>query len=206
MKLSLFNIIFEHKNLFYITNTLSKGVLEINDEYRNILSSGDTTALTTEDWQLLSEKGFAVDDKIDEMGLLRYRANILKNSKEEMEFVIAPTMACNFQCAYCFETPRNGVMSNEVQKQILDFIYKKTNTEQNKRIHIIWFGGEPLLYPEIVINMNKQIYDYCQNNGKVLQSDVITNGYLLTKDIVKELQENHINHLQITLDGNKCIL
>lgn len=205
MKLSRFNMIFEHKNSIYLTNTFSKGILQINDEYRSIFDQNKLDSLTSDDWKLLFEKGFAVEDELDEIGMLRYRSNILKNSKEEMEFVIAPTLSCNFNCSYCFETPRKGVMSNDTQKQVLKFIFEKTNTDENKRIHIIWFGGEPLLYPEIVIDMNSQIYDYCKNNNKQLQCDVITNGYLLTKELIDKLQKSHINHLQITLDGNKNI-
>ena len=109
MKLSRFNIIFEHDNSHYITNTVSKSILKLTNEEKDALSKNETALLTADDWHTLTEKGFAVNDELDEIGLLRYRANVLKNSKEEMEFVIAPTLSCNFKCPYCFETPRKVV-------------------------------------------------------------------------------------------------
>lgn len=203
MKLSKFNIIFKHRNQLYITNTLSKSILQIDEKCEEIIKQNLIDNLTCEEQDILLKRGFLVQDELDEIGLLRYQSNKLKHSKEEMEFVIAPTLSCNFKCSYCFEMPRKGFMSEETQQKVIDFVIKKTRTEENKKIHIIWFGGEPLLYPEIVFSINKRIYDYCKENCKEFKSDMITNGYLLTDEIVKQLSENHINHLQITIDGNK---
>lgn len=80
-----------------------------------------------------------------------------KNSVEKMEFVITPTMMCNFLCTYCFETSRQGSMSYEIENKVYDFIKRKTSIEENKRVHIICFGGEPLLYPDIVFRLNKRL-------------------------------------------------
>ena len=205
MKPSRFNIIFEHNGKNYITNTVSKSITELEDKYKTAIECGELSTFSKDEQKYLLEKGFAVEDGIDEIGLLRYRANKIKDSKEEMEFVIAPTLACNLKCTYCFETPRIGFMSEETQKNVLLFIFNKANTDENKRIHIIWFGGEPLLYPEIVINMNQKIYEFCKQNGKELRSDIITNGYLLNKELLERLKAAHINHFQITMDGVKKI-
>lgn len=205
MKFSKFNILFKHNNKQYLTNTLSKSIIELDDNYENIILNNEIEKLSDEDKQFLLEKGIAVDDEIDEIGLLRYRANKIKNSKEEMEFVIAPTLSCNFRCSYCFENPRAGCMKKTVQEDVLRFIFSKTKTDETKRVHIIWFGGEPLLYPEIVIEMNKRIYEFCCENKKELKSDIITNGYLLNDELLQQLKESHVNHFQITIDGTKEI-
>lgn len=205
MKLSKFNILFDHNDKVFLTNTFSKSTIELDKEHADLLRSGKVDLLNDNDANFLLENGFAVQDDMDEIGLLRYRANKLKNSKEEMEFVIAPTLACNFRCVYCFENPRQGCMTKETQKNVLKFIFRKTQSDENKRIHIIWFGGEPLLYPDIVIKMNSEIYNYCKANGKELKSDIITNGYLLSKELLDKFEECHIHHFQITLDGVKEI-
>lgn len=203
MKPSKFNIIFDHEDKLYMANTLTKSILQINKDIKEVIENNQISKLCTEEQKVLLKNGFAINEDIDEIGLLRYRANKIKNSKEEMEFVIAPTLACNFKCSYCFESARNGFMEENIQKKVLDFIFDKSNTEDNKKIHIIWFGGEPLLYPNIVNMMNREIYNYCQNKKKEFKSDIITNGYLLTKDLVFDLIESHIDHLQITIDGCK---
>lgn len=205
MKTSKFNIIFRHNGKNYITNTLSKSITELEDDYRKIIDDNELSRLSDEDQAYLLKNGFAVSDETDEIGLLRYRANKIKNSKEEMEFVIAPTLSCNFKCTYCFESPRNGCMNKETQQNVLSFIFNKTSSSKTIRVHIIWFGGEPLLYPDIVINMNQRIFNYCQQNGKEFKSDIITNGYLLNAELLNRLKAAHINHFQITMDGIKEI-
>lgn len=205
MKPSKFNVFFNYNNKDYITNTLSKSVDELEGDDKQLLETGDFSKLSSDEQEYLLSRGFAVKDEIDEIGLLRYNANRSKDSKEEMEFVIAPTLACNFKCIYCFESPRKGSMNESTQNAVLSFIFKRTNTDENKRVHIIWFGGEPLLYPNIIIRMNQKIYDFCKENNKECKSDIITNGYLLNRELVKSLETAHISHFQITLDGIKEI-
>lgn len=194
-----------HNKKYYVTNTLSKAVIELTEDYKKRIINKEIETFTTDELNYLLDKGIAVDDIIDEIGLLRYRSNIAKNSVEEMEFVVAPTMMCNFACTYCFETPRQGSMSAEVENKVYEFIKRKTSIEANKRVHIIWFGGEPLMYPDIVFRLNKRIYDHCEKEGKKLKADIITNGYFLTKTVIQGLVSAHIGHVQVTLDGDKCV-
>ncbi len=205
MKASMFNIFFSYKNKEYLTNTVSKSVTELDNDHKRLIENNNLSQLSENDQNYLLQQGFAVDDSINEIGLLRYRSCKLRTSKEEMEFVIAPTLACNFCCTYCFENPRSGYMSPSVQSDVLSFIFRQSQSDENKRIHIIWFGGEPLLYPEIVIDMNEKIYNYCLKNGKEFRSDIITNGYLLDSELLSRLEKAHINHFQITIDGIKEI-
>ncbi|MDM8157023.1 radical SAM protein [Amedibacillus dolichus] len=204
MKFSKFNITFDYNNKSYLTNTFSKSILEIDSRIKRIIENNISDALSKNEESLLGEHGFMVNESIDEIGLLRYRSNKLKNDKSEMEFVICPTLECNFSCTYCFESPRKGCMSQEIQDQVLQFIFEKVNDPDNKSVHIIWFGGEPLLYPDILLKMNDKLYQYCKENNKLFKSEIITNGYLLNVELVEKLIKCHIEHLQITLDGAKC--
>lgn len=203
MKASKFNIRVEHKDNVYLTNTFTKSIIQINDSIDKNFKQNTIDLINKVELDYLVSKGFVIEDEIDEVGLLRYRANKLKSSKKEMEFVLCPTLECNFECTYCFESPRKGCMSEVIQKKVLNYIYEKTQDPENEKIHIIWFGGEPLLYPNIVTKMNTEIYNYCKKHNKSLQSDVITNGYNLSQELVEKLIKAHINHLQITLDGCK---
>lgn len=69
--------------------------------------------------------------------------------KEELpkgitHYVILPTTICNARCFYCFEQGmRYHKMSNETVEDTLRFILEH-KPAGDKKIHIHWFGGEPL--------------------------------------------------------------
>ena len=67
----------------------------------------------------LEKNGFIVYDAIDEYGRHMNRAKQFKLdiNSNLASFVIAPTMACNLKCVYCFESGRNcnEKMSEETQ-------------------------------------------------------------------------------------------
>lgn len=203
MKFSKFNIVFDYKTNIYITNTLTKSIMQIDEKIKKVLKDNKIDDFSQEEINIFKSKGFVINSNIDEIGLLRYRSNKLKNSKKEMEFVICPTLECNFKCTYCFESSRKGYMNENVQNKVLKFIFEKTHNSENEKIHIVWFGGEPLLYPDILLKMNEEIFTYCKENKKELRSDIITNGYLLNEKLIDRLVNSHIDHLQITIDGSK---
>lgn len=118
---------------------------------------------------------------------------------------ICPTLNCNFNCPYCFEKHRPGKMDMEVQNNIVNLLEKIIIEKKIKNIHITWFGGEPLLEPEIIKNLSKRIINLVDiNNGKYT-SNIITNGYLLNQKNADILKEAKVTNYQITLDGTKNI-
>lgn len=58
-----------------------------------------------------------------------------------------------------------------------------------------------MLYPEIVDNLASKIKKMCEENQVSLGYSLVTNGYLLTSEIVEMLIRNEILSIQITLDG-----
>ena len=53
--------------------------------------------------------------------------------------------------------------------------------------------------------MSKKFIEICDKYGVRYQANIITNGYLLNKEIVKELEDIHVKHIQVTIDGPKDI-
>lgn len=207
MKFSKFNVFFEHENKKYVSNTYSKAVIALDDIHYDIIKNKSIERLREieEDLDCLSEQGILVKEDIDEIGLLRYAYEQSKYSPEDMEFVIAPTMQCNFKCNYCFEEHHSGKMSEEVQGKILNFFEEKVSKYDCKRVFFVWFGGEPLLCPEIVENMTKQFISLCDKYNVKIYMNLITNGYLLNEAMIDRLEKAGIEHIQITLDGTKEI-
>ncbi len=201
MKLSKFNVCFEENGKKYVTNTVSKAVIEVNDDIYRVVTGREKLQSITEYVEQLSQQGIVVDETLDEIGVLRYAYNKARFDTKHLDFVVAPTLECNFKCRYCFETPRRGVMSEEVQKKLVLFIRRKVKETQCLTMKFTWYGGEPLLCMDIIEYVTKEIQDVCQEYNVELAIGVVTNGYLLTEETARRLINVGINNYQVTIDG-----
>ena len=196
---SIFNFKYkraENENVVY--NTFSKALLVLTDEELDILESDSYEG--TYLFDDFREHDIVVDG--DELLFLKYIHYRSKFNNNTLVLTIAPTMDCNFACPYCYENRRKGVMSDEVQKGVLDYI--RESVEGGIRaVNLTWYGGEPLLYFDIVRYMSQEITEICQDNKCRLKMDIVSNGYLLTEEIVEELENLGFFKIQITIDGMK---
>ncbi|MFR3188889.1 MAG: radical SAM protein [Phocaeicola sp.] len=83
----------------------------------------------------------------------------------QLYIIINPTLNCNFKCWYCYEThERNSKISFETVQSIKKYIQNELNTNcQLKSIRIDWFGGEPLIYKEIVYSLLSDLHEISKN-------------------------------------------
>lgn len=188
----------EDENVIY--NTFSKALLVLNEkEYIQY----ETLSFTDPELkEQLKENGVLLEDSFDEMGFLKYFHYKTKFSNETLYLTVAPTLDCNFACPYCYENRRKGRMSPEVQDAIITFI-EDAAKRGTKVIDLSWYGGEPLLYPDIIEDLGRRILAVAERNSCSIRSHMVTNGYLLTPKIVELLDEIGVTKVQITLDGLK---
>lgn len=89
------------------------------------------------------------------------------------------TNSCNYRCTYCFgKFPDKTELTFEQACLVIDNIahYFSKNGITDGRINLA--GGEPLLYPHL-----EELIDYINAYG--IKISVITNGSLLTEEIIK---------------------
>ncbi|MDW8325347.1 MAG: radical SAM protein, partial [Anaerolineales bacterium] len=103
-----------------------------------------------------------------------------------------------FRCIYCYETFPAGRMRKSVREGIKKFIAKQ---EGLKYLHIAWFGGEPLLASDVVIELSQFFHEYCQIHSISLSSDMTTNGSLLVPEVFEQIVQYGVRSFQITIDG-----
>lgn len=123
------------------------------------------------------------------------RARVKKGCSD---YTILPTTACNARCFYCFE---NGIktvtMTPEVVEATVEFIDK---TRQDGKINLCWFGGEPLLRPDII----SKICSSLKQRGVSFSSKITTNGLLITEELAQVmLGDWRLDYIQFSLDGEK---
>ncbi len=144
--------------------------------------------------------GFIVRDDVDELQLLRRRYDAVRDDPHQMLLTLAPTMVCNFGCDYCFQGSDKpaGRMSTEVQDAVIALV--KTSPEL-RRVHVAWYGGEPLLAPEVIEALSARLLATSHARGLQYDAMIVTNGYGLTPAVARMLVASHVRTAQVTLDG-----
>lgn len=203
-KKSKFNFWYKRDDDTYVIyNTYSKALVELNSaEFSIFQADNEPDENNAEMEQILADNGILVEDSFDETEFLSYCHNMTKFAGSSLHLVIATTMDCNFACPYCYENRREGKMSEEIQNAIVQFI------EQNlisgvKELDVTWYGGEPLLYPVIIYRLSERIKQACNRYKCKVTMYMVTNGYLLTPEIVELIDIVGIIKMQITVDGLK---
>ena len=117
-----------------------------------------------------------------------------------LRLIIFVTEKCNFRCVYCYETFKIGRIQDKVIKGIKNLLLKRL--PELNTLRLSFFGGEPLLHPEVIIDlMSFAIRN--SNENKRITGDITTNGYFLSPDIAEALILHNVNSFQITIDGTQ---
>lgn len=153
-------------------------------------------------YQTLASRNALIEpafSEIAEVTPLRYRDIYRRGG--ELNLTLLPTMFCNFDCEYCFESKRSERMSDEVFNNIVRYIYREHKRFDN--IFINWFGGEPLLELERVEALNSFCRDLEAGGGAGFDSILTTNGSLLTPEVSERLMKSGLTHINVTFDGSE---
>ncbi len=118
---------------------------------------------------------------------------------DRIEFTV--TYLCNSSCSHCQfgEEEKGKTFPSHVDKEKAVEIVRKVGGAYTPK-SIMTFGGEPLLYPEIVCAIHEQ----AKKMGIPIR-DVITNGFWSTKaekiqEIAQNLAKSGVNEVSISVD------
>lgn len=173
--------------------------------YRTLAALGDFSSDKVPDrlfLQTLRGSGHVVGAHDDELAWVRRNYEGARNRKNALTLTIAPTMACNFACSYCYQGLDKPVtkMSAEVIEQTFQFIRSHQGLQS---LSVVWYGGEPLMGKEAVFQLSDRLIAYCDKHKISYSAGMISNSYLLTPDIARQLYARRVKWLQVTLDGDQ---
>ncbi len=200
--ISQYSYLFKNNEKCYVFNSENCFFSEINSRLYTILQDRDYESLDDETLSLLKEKKILIDDKQANLFYQesKFRYELASYNKDVLSLTLVPTLSCNFSCDYCFELhKRNKTMSQETINDMLIFIEEHIDA---KKINITWYGGEPLIAFEVIKKINTEIKSKIKI--PVYYQSVITNGYLLTDNVVDYFGEQKIKSIQITFDGEEA--
>ena len=116
-------------------------------------------------------------------------ARSIKSQRNPILAHIIPIRRCNLSCEYCneFDKVSMPVPTAEMLHRI--DLLAALGTE------IITFsGGEPLLHPDL-----DKLIRHVRNHRRI--ATLITNGYLLSQERIRDLNRAGLEHLQISIDN-----
>ena len=97
---------------------------------------------------------------------------------------------CNFNCKYCFRPEDNIELPNKLSERVKKYLGQISNEWCES---VVCTGGETLLYFDLI----KEVFSYVPKNQHKV---ILTNGSLLTQEIVDYVNENDIE-IHLSHDG-----
>ena len=207
MKQSHYNHYFESGEYTYWYNALHNSYfrlpLKIGTKLHDYLQiNTDLSDISTKLNQKFIEKGFLIEEDVDEVNMIRKKYFEAINRKNAF-LVILPTLNCNYNCWYCIQDHVVSKMSDYTKDAILRHVDYMINVEKIESLQLNWFGDEPFMYfRDVILPLSKDIMQKCKD-AEISFINAATNAYFLTSEITQQFAEIHLLHFQITLDGSK---
>lgn len=187
---------------FEIYNSMTKARIAIDD--KNYLEKVITNGSDDVTMRILIDNGFLVDEALDEVSALKYAYNKKFFNASALGIIMLPTMACNFDCPYCFEKPS----AHMIRKEVPDYFravenYIRKQAPRFRHVYLNFFGGEPLLKRQEIESFTQHVRELSDEVGFSVKSSIVTNGSLLNESVMQSLLRVNCNLIQITIDGAK---
>jgi uncharacterized protein len=181
-----------------------------SQEYVHLFNDCSLPDDDSKEFAILKDNGFVVYERIDEFGriCLQEKQAMFVTKPEQLSFVIAPGMNCNYSCKYCFEadSDKTGVMTLEVAEKVSKYICNQLKRNSDaKKLHISWFGGEPLLYIDAIEIISRSLVEFTNKISVEYNASIVTNGRFLDKITLNKLLSFGIKKAQVTLDGTESV-
>lgn len=148
----------------------------------------------------LLAKGFLTLDERSQFEEVRRRYQDARQSTP-MVLTITTTLDCNLGCYYCYQdrTPDRLDVS-DVPQLVADTRIKLLESART-RLHVDWYGGEPMENAEFLEMASLALQAMCAELGVAYRASIISNGTVWPSDVSGFVARHVISHVQISFDG-----
>ncbi len=190
-KNSIFNEYFTCSGKNYVFNTSSGSLIQMNRDY--------PLRATEKELAVLLDNGIIVRDTSDEVFELIEKVNRkIDTPIKTLYITVVLTNNCNFGCVYCYQNHCHKDFSVEDATRLTVQVDEWLGGDIES-IVVNYFGGEPLMNSDILISLDSSIKSIARKYDKGYQSNISTNGSMLSIDILQKVQ---FNLIRLTFDGN----
>ena len=197
----------------FLMNTLSDAQAIVSDDVLSWLDTGAGGGAAQEPERqealaTLVGQGFLVESReADDQAIARFFADHRERS-DELRVTVLTTLQCNFACGYCFQGDHGHFtahdrMSIETAEGVASWIGQQLDDIGAQRLNVTFFGGEPLLNLPVLYRLAERCSALAGARGVEFVHTVITNGLLLSEEIVDRLLPYGLVGIKVTLDGDR---
>jgi uncharacterized protein len=226
MQPSMFNVRvpLPDRDEVFLMNTFSDAQLLVSSDVVSLLDSleerdddggvgAEARGFTDEERsaiESLSTNGFIVESRTTERAALDQFFHDYREGTNQFRLTVLTTLQCNFACDYCIQgdhgdyNTRAHKMSLEKAAELADWAEARLDTLKPTSFVLTFFGGEPLLNLPVMYYLAERLHKSSAARGATQIINIITNGLLLTPEIVTRLNPLGLNGVKITLDGDQA--
>lgn len=148
-------------------------------------------------WRKLYNDRFIVDDNYDEMKEIQRRHWRTANTVNEYSVTVLCTLKCNSECTYCYQRNLEFEYAQMTESDF-DGLYEYLCKVPQQNIHINWFGGEPMLLKNQILNFSRR----ADRDRKHLYSHSIsTNGSIYDERFFREMEQYGLTNVNASMVG-----
>ncbi|HEV3216859.1 MAG TPA: radical SAM protein [Vicinamibacterales bacterium] len=206
-------------NEVFLMNTLTDAQLIVSSDIAGLLDCLETEPeklapelLNLEEREALvtlTEHGFIVPSREADRAALDKFFDDYREDTEQLRVTVLTTLQCNFACDYCFQGDHGDYnkyadrMSPDTSEQVARWMDARMDELHPKRLSLTFFGGEPLVNLPALYDLAERAWKSTQERGVELTIGIISNGLLLTEELVDRLLPFGLSYVKITLDGDR---
>ena len=199
----------------FLMNTLTDAQLVVSHDVASLLDRavhGELNDLDAEQHRavdVLRDNGFLVANRDADREALDLFFTTIRGDRSELHITVLTTLQCNFACDYCFQGDHGDYnkfadkMSTETAQRVSSWIERELDRVQPERLVVMFFGGEPLLNLPVMYDIAERAFAATQTRGVAIGLSIITNGLLLTREVVDRMVPLGLKGVKITLDGDR---
>ncbi len=160
--------------------------------------------------QALADQGFLVESREAERADLERFFADFRDDSTQLRVTVLTTLQCNFACDYCIQGDHGdynkhaGRMSIDEAARVAAWVEARLDALRPESFVLTFFGGEPLLNLPVVYLLAERLWAATAARGVTMLVNVITNGLLLTPEVVDRLNACGLNGVKVTLDGDRA--
>jgi uncharacterized protein len=215
MQASMFNVRvpLENRGEVFLMNTFTDAQLIVSSDVADLLDRVDgydpATPTEREMIEQLAENGFVVPDRAKEREDLKDFFREIREGTDTLKVTVLTTLQCNFACDYCIQGDHGDYnkgaakMSMEMAERLGTWMESRLDAIHPERLVLTFFGGEPLLNMPVLYYLSERLHASCEARGVQMLINIITNGLLMTREMVERLNPLGLNGIKITLDGDR---
>ena len=120
-----------------------------------------------------------------------------------MVLTITTTMDCNLGCYYCYEDRSTEQLESGDVADVVNYAKARLNRSSRRRLHVSWYGGEPLLNSAFMEEASAALQEMCSQENVEYVASIVSNGTRWPANVGDFIQRHKLKQTQISFDGMK---